>query len=90
MSSIKITFFRKNIHVLGVLDALTYTEIGTFEEGCDVPGRDPSLLHELSQCNLQEEDRDAPDEHNQQVGDQENPCNAHIYHMVTIITWHVK
>lgn len=69
--------------VLGVSDTLTYTEMGTFEEGCDVPGRDPSLLHELSQCNLQEEDWDAPDEHNQQVGDQENSCNTHIHHMIT-------
>lgn len=54
-------------------------EIRTFEEGRDIPGGDPSLLHELSQCNLQEEDWDAPDEHNQHVGDKENPCNAHMH-----------
>lgn len=53
---------------------------GTFKEGCDVPCRDPSLLHELSQCDLQEEDRDAPNEDDQQVRDQENPCNTqHTY-----------
>lgn len=67
-------------------EQLTHTEVATFEEGCDVPGRDPSLLHELSQRNLQEEDRDASDEHKQQVGDQEGPCNRPIIHMVTIIT----
>lgn len=51
----------------------TNIQTGTFKEGCDVPSRDPSLLHELTQCNLQEEDWDASDEHDQQVGDQENP-----------------
>lgn len=50
----------------------------TFEEGCNVPSRDPSLFHELPQGNLQEEDWDARDEHNQQVGDQENPCNTQV------------
>lgn len=49
---------------------------GTFEEGCNVPGRDPSLLHELSQCDLQEEDWNAPDEHENKVRDQENTCNT--------------
>lgn len=48
------------------------TRAGTFKEGCDVPGRDPSLLHELSKGNLQEEDWDPSNEHKQQVGDQEN------------------
>lgn len=48
----------------------------TFEKGCDVPGRDSSLLHELSQRNLQEEDRNPPNEHDQQIRDQENPCNT--------------
>lgn len=67
------------------VEQLTHTEFATFEEGRDVPGRDPSLLHELSQRNLQEEDWDASDEHKQQVGDQEGPCNRHIIHMVTII-----
>lgn len=47
--------------------------MGTFEEGCDVPCRDSTLLHELTECNLQKEDWDAPDEHDQQVRDQENP-----------------
>lgn len=44
----------------------------TFKEGCNVPGRDPPLLHELSKCNLQEKDWDPSNEHKQQVGDEEN------------------
>lgn len=48
------------------------TRVGTFKEGCNVPGRDPSLLHELSKCNFQEKDWDPTNEHKQQVGDQEN------------------
>lgn len=67
-----------------------FTETSTFKEGCDVPCRNPSLLHELSQCNLQEEDWDAPDEHNQQVWDQKNTCNTQIHHMVTITTLYLN
>ena len=73
MKSFKIPSLGK-YSVLSMSDTLKYT--GTFEEGCDVPSRDPSLLHELPQCNLQEEDWDASDEHNEQVGDQENSCNT--------------
>lgn len=79
----------RKICVLGNKDK-KYREKDTFEEGCDVPGRDPSLLHELSQCNLQEEDWDTPDESDQQVGDQENSCSTHIPHMVTIVTRQVE
>lgn len=39
----------------------------TFEEGSDVPGSNPTLLHELPQGHLQEEDGDPPNKDNQQV-----------------------
>lgn len=47
----------------------------TFEKWCDVPGGNTSLLHELPQCDFQKEDWDTPDEHYQQVGDEEHTCN---------------
>lgn len=51
---------------------ISETRPDTFKEGCNVPGRDPPLLHELSKCNLQEKDWDPANEHKQQVGDEEN------------------
>lgn len=44
----------------------------TFEERSDVPHVDAAGLHELTQSDLQEEDGDSPDEHDQQVRDQED------------------
>lgn len=64
----------------------------TFKERCNVPGRDPSLLHELAQRDLQEEDRDASDEHDQQVRDQEYPYNIqnHIRYLTSQHVWLIK
>lgn len=62
-------------------------EVFTLKEGSDVPRRDSSLLHELAQCDLQEEDRDSSDEHDQQVRDQENSWrkNAQIQQPVPLL-----
>lgn len=41
--------------------ALGWEQHITFEEGGNVPGSDPTLLHELPQGHLQKENGDPPD-----------------------------
>lgn len=48
--------------------------IFTFKERGDVPHVDAARFHELSQGDLQEEDRDSSHKDKQQVGDQEDAC----------------
>lgn len=46
--------------------------MNTFEERSDIPCGDAPLLHELPQGHLQEEDRDAAHEDDEQIGDEED------------------
>lgn len=46
----------------------------TFKERSDVPHVDAAGLHELTECDLQEEDRDSSDKYDEEVRDQEDTC----------------
>ena len=63
----------------------------TFKQRSDVPHVDAAGLHELSESDLQEEDRDSSDKDEQQVGDQEDTCRrrrvkgrVHVFFRVSL------
>ncbi len=48
----------------------------TFKKRCNVPHIDASSLHKLTQCNLQEEYRNASQKYEQHIGNEEHSCET--------------